>query len=116
MRERPRLQFDVPLQVGGLQIPWLEVQDSRCAEGAIVAATYADEIYTLSLHDALPISMIATTRSTSFLRYWKRPSSAVRCRSMSTSTRFGGIRSAFISARIGASLARSRESRRRVGY
>ena len=42
MRERPRLQFDVPLQVGGLQIPWLEVQDSRCAEGAIVAATYAD--------------------------------------------------------------------------
>ena len=43
MRERPRLQFDVPLQVGGLQIPWLEVQDSRCAEGAIVAATYADD-------------------------------------------------------------------------
>ena len=31
------------LQVGGLQIPWLEVQDSRCAEGAIVAATYADD-------------------------------------------------------------------------
>ena len=32
---RPRLQFDVPLQVGGLQITWLEVQDSRCAEGVV---------------------------------------------------------------------------------
>ena len=35
VRPRPRLQFGVPLQVGGLQITWLEVQDSRCAEGAV---------------------------------------------------------------------------------
>ncbi len=43
VRERPRLQFDVPLRVGGQQISWLEVQNSRCAEGAIVAVTYADD-------------------------------------------------------------------------
>ena len=35
VRERPRLIFDTPLQAGGLQITWLEVQDSRCPEGAV---------------------------------------------------------------------------------
>ena len=29
------MQIDVPLQVGGLQITRIEVQDSRCAEGAV---------------------------------------------------------------------------------
>lgn len=35
VRERPQLKFDAPLTVNGLQITWLEVQDSRCPDGAV---------------------------------------------------------------------------------
>ena len=84
--ERPRLQFDA-LQVGGLQISWLEVQDSRWAEGAIVAATYADDgaVVDADLNDRYD-----TVDELFALLEEAVVSGADRCR-------LGGIRSAFIS-------------------